>query len=152
MQERVPTSVTSPAVPAAISPTRLGPSPGAGAYSRSDVGANPGNRGHLVLAPRQGIGENTTSRFRAGAMADPWAAISHPGGLNRSQGKPGAMPKAVFASPATVGCTFAVPILWPEIDLCSKRKPVRQSFCAVSVERPGVDTRLSSARGASGAF
>jgi hypothetical protein len=96
--------------------------------------------------------ENTTSRFRAGAKADP-LAIGNGGSLNCLYGNPGAMPKAVFQKFATVGRTFTIPISRPEsVGLYGFGKPVRQLFCAGPAEGAGMDTRLSSARGACDAF
>ncbi len=141
----------SPAAPAVVNPARVAAGTVARGKCRPIGSAHPGNRANLLLAPGQRMKENTTRRFRAGAIAGE-CVVSNPGGLSRFQGKPGAMPKTIFASPATVGCIFAVPILWPEIDQYVKSKPVSQSFCAVSSECPAADTRSSSAPGASDAF
>jgi hypothetical protein len=152
-QERTEMGVRPSVAPAADNPRSVTKGTvTSGAVEQRSGSTDGRNVAHLILAPRQGMKENTTSRFRAGAKANP-LAIGNGGSLNCLHRKPGAMPRAVFQKSATVGCTFTIPISRPEsVGLYGVGKPVRQLFCAVRTEGAGMDTRLSSARRACGAF
>ena len=105
----------------------------------------------LILAPRQRMMQNRAIWFRVGASADP-RVICKREGLNCFYGKPGAIPRAVLVSSASVSCTCEIPASWQErVRRSGIGLPVRPIFCAELTAYSPQGQRVGRSAGASGA-